>query len=78
MMKNIYLLLIVICFPFFSFSQETYRDSLKLNLTEQEDGKSFLYELISSEKLDYRLAVINNQLGLTYQYESNLDLIFFC
>jgi ATP/maltotriose-dependent transcriptional regulator MalT len=59
------------------FSQETYLDSLKTDLEGEKDSKQYLHNLLSSEKKEYRLAVICNALGLKFQKESNLDSAFY-
>jgi tetratricopeptide (TPR) repeat protein len=76
MIKSLSILLLFVCS--LGFSQETYLDTLKIDLESKEDAKSYLYELLSSEKANYRLAVISNKLGLQFQKESNLDSAFYC
>lgn len=54
-----------------------YLDTLKLELENQTDGKTYLYNKLKTDKNLHHLAVINNKLGLTFQYESNLDSAMF-
>lgn len=61
-----------------AFAQNNYRDLLKERLKLQNSKKSYLYQLIKSEKKHDHIAIIYNQLGLIYQHESNLDSAAVC
>jgi tetratricopeptide (TPR) repeat protein len=76
LIKYCSILLLFICS--WGYAQETYLDSLKAEIEIQEDSKQYLYNLLSTEKQDYKLAVISNFLGLQFQRESNLDSAFIC
>ena len=60
------------------FAQETYLDTLKADLETKEDAKVRLYELLSLEDENYKLAVISNALGLQFQRGNKLDSAFYC
>jgi DNA-binding CsgD family transcriptional regulator len=77
-MKIRFLFLSILFNSFLGVGQLSYRDSLKDNLKNSENEKTYLYELCELEKQNYRLAVVYNQLGLLYQYESNLDSAMYC
>lgn len=77
-MIRLKLLILFFLIGSFGFTQGTYLDTLKADLEAEENKKAYLYELLSSEKEDYRLAVISNTLGLQFQKESNLDSAFYC
>ena len=76
MIRSLSILLLFVCS--LGYSQETYLDTLKADLEVQEKPKQHLYNLLSSVKEDYKLAVIYNKLGLQFQRESNLDSAFYC
>lgn len=77
-MIRLKLLILFFLIGSFGFTQETYLDTLKANLETEENKKAYLYKLLSSEKKDYRLAVISNAIGLQFQRENNLDSAFYC
>ena len=72
-MKGIVLFFFVGFICLMSNGQNTYLDSLKTQLENHPAPKAYLYNLLETEKHIYRKAVICNKIGLTYQYESNLD-----
>ena len=72
MFKQSLILFFTILINQFSFSQ-TYLDTLKTELESEDNAKTYLYQKLKTDKNLHHLAVINNKLGLTYQYESNID-----
>lgn len=61
-----------------SFGQDRYREDLKEKLLTQNNKKSYLQRLITTEKKSRRLSVIYNELGLVYQKVSKLDSAEIC
>jgi ATP/maltotriose-dependent transcriptional regulator MalT len=72
MIKHFLLLFTVFLSCFIGFSQ-TYLDTLKLELENQTDAKKYLFNKLKSDNNLHHKAVINNKLGLLYQYESKID-----
>jgi DNA-binding CsgD family transcriptional regulator len=74
--KFLSILLIFVCSV--AYSQGTYFDKLKAELETKDNAKAYLYELLTVEKKNSRLAVISNALGLQFQRENDLDSAFYC
>jgi len=77
-MKKIYTLFFYTLVITFSVAQESYRDSLNIEIKKAEEPILFLKKKINSTRTQIRLAVAFNQLGLQYQYQNQFDSALSC
>ena len=77
-MKKIFPLFLFTIIFTLSFAQETYRDSLNIEIKASDSPIFFLKNKINNTKRKLHLAVAFNQLGLQYQYINQFDSALTC